>query len=464
MRLLEGEAFPLSTKERCPYLVFCEVTEDPGAEHAKARRRWGLEQVHAGATAAVARLSKLQVGRRVRNAKTSLPAEIRPAAELGGSSGGLSDGGAGGGTGGEGGGSGGGGGGGAGGGGGGGGGPLASAACSGALGLHEVTHEITHEISPALEEGGHQADSPATPPPLQQRPGSDPELSRRAGSSEGDINLDAALDGGEGTAMTPLPHCAPLPPTPPPFALGGGVGGGVGDSGGSGGGGGSAAARPEAGAGAGAGAESELEVEAGSEAETGSEASPAVRAELPGATISGTISGGGESDEARADLRWRERISEDETDDALAPPAMEVADGERSAEDAEHAATHSTAADYSCDDGFGELWEDRVARLRAASPVGANGGWRLAAFIAKARRRAAATLAPTLTLTPSLPLTRIPNPNPKPQPPPPPKIQTQTPTPNPKPQTQPRPQRRRTMSCCRSSSRRSWSPTSTGAA
>ena len=38
MRLLEGEAFPLSTKERCPYLVFCEVTEDAGAEHAKARR------------------------------------------------------------------------------------------------------------------------------------------------------------------------------------------------------------------------------------------------------------------------------------------------------------------------------------------------------------------------------------------------------------------------------------------
>ena len=202
--------------------------------------------------------------------------------------------------------------------------------------------------------------------------------------------------------MTPLPHCAPLPPTPPPFALGGGVGGGVGDSGGSGGGGGSAAARPEAGAGAGAGAgetaESELEVEAGSEAETGSEASPAVRAELPGATISGTITGGGESDEARVDLRWRERISEDETDDALAPPAMEVADGERGAEEAEHAATHSTAADYSCDDGFGELWEDRVARLRAASPIGANGAWRLAAFIAKARRRAAATPSPNPNL------------------------------------------------------------------
>ena len=401
MRLLEGEAFPLSTKERCPYLVFCEVTEDAGAEHAKARRRWGLEQVHAGATAAVARLSKLQAGRRARNAKTSLPAEIRPTAELGGSSGRLSGGGAGGGTVGEGGGSGGGGGGGR------GSGPSVSAARSGVLGLHE----ITHEIRPALEEGGHGADSPGTPPPLRQRAGSDPELSRRAGSSDGDCNLDTALDGGEGTAMTPLPHCAPPPPTPPPFALGGGVGGGVSDSVGSGGGGGSAAARPEAGAGAGAGAgesvESELDLEAGSEAETGSEASPAVRAELPDATVSGTICGGGEGDEARADLRdprhdlpWRDRISEDEADDALAPPAMEGGGGERGAEGAEDAATRSTAADYSCDDGFGELWEDRVARLRAASPIGANGAWRLAAFIAKARRRAAATPGPNPNLHP----------------------------------------------------------------
>ena len=90
MRLLDGEAFPLSTKERCPYLVFCEVTEDAGAEHAKARRRWGLGQVQAGASAAVARLSKMQmqmqVARRARGAKTNLPAEIRPAAGLGGSS------------------------------------------------------------------------------------------------------------------------------------------------------------------------------------------------------------------------------------------------------------------------------------------------------------------------------------------------------------------------------------------
>ena len=112
MRLLEGEAFPLSTKERCPYLVFCEVTEDAAAEHAKARRRWGLGQVQAGASAAVARLSKMQmqmqVARRARGAKTNLPAEIRPAAGLGGSSPRLSGGGAGGGAGGEGGGGGGG--------------------------------------------------------------------------------------------------------------------------------------------------------------------------------------------------------------------------------------------------------------------------------------------------------------------------------------------------------------------
>jgi hypothetical protein len=136
-----------------------------------------------------------------------------------------------------------------------------------------------------------------------------------------------------------------------------------------------------------------------------------VRAELPDATISGTISGGGESDEARADLRWRERISEDDADDVLAPPAMEeVADGERGAEDAEQVATRSTAADYSCDDGFGELWEDRVARLRAASPVGANGAWRLAAFIAKARRRAAPTPRPN----PDLNLNAPPGPNPQP--------------------------------------------------
>ena len=37
MRLLEAEAFPLSTKERCPYLVFCEVAEDACADNAMAR-------------------------------------------------------------------------------------------------------------------------------------------------------------------------------------------------------------------------------------------------------------------------------------------------------------------------------------------------------------------------------------------------------------------------------------------
>ena len=37
---LEAEAFPLSTKERCPYLVFCEVAEDACADNAMARLRW----------------------------------------------------------------------------------------------------------------------------------------------------------------------------------------------------------------------------------------------------------------------------------------------------------------------------------------------------------------------------------------------------------------------------------------
>ena len=84
-------------------------------------------------------------------------------------------------------------------------------------------------------------------------------------------------------------------------------------------------------------------------------------------------------------------------------------DGERGAEeDGEH------ARDYSCDDGFGELWEDRVARLRAASPIGANGAWRLAAFITKVPPRAAKEPElPTLTPTP----TPIPTPTPNPQPP-----------------------------------------------
>ena len=300
--------------------------------------------------------------------------------------------------------------------------------------MHEITHEMTHEISPALEEGGHGADSPRTPPSLLQGACSEPEL---AGGGEGDGNLDAALDGGEGTAMTPLQHCAPPPPAPPSFALDGGVGvgvgvvggGGVGGGGGSGGGGGgSAAARPEAAARAGAGeaVESESEVEARLEAETGREASAAVRAELHEATtprsISRSISGGGESDEAQGDLspRWRERISEAESDDALAPPAMEAADeGERGAEDGEQ------ARDYSCDDGFGELWEDRVARLRAASPIGANGAWRLAAFISKVHPRA----AEEPELQPS------PQPQPQPQPPTPnsqpPTPKPQTPNPNP---------------------------------
>ena len=76
MRLLEAEAFPLSTKERCPYLVFCEVVEDAGTDHAKARLRWGLEQVHAGATAAVARLGKLQVAQRVRKASFSFERRV----------------------------------------------------------------------------------------------------------------------------------------------------------------------------------------------------------------------------------------------------------------------------------------------------------------------------------------------------------------------------------------------------
>ena len=173
---------------------------------------------------------------------------------------------------------------------------------------------MTHEISPALEEGGHGADAPRTPPSLRQGACSEPELSRRAGGGEGDGNLDAALDGGEGTAMTPLQHCAPPPPAPPSFALDGGVAGGGGSGGGgSGGGGGSAAARPEAAAresAAGESVEPELEVEARLEAETGREAAAAARAGLPEATAPRSISRSisGESDEAQGELspRWRE--------------------------------------------------------------------------------------------------------------------------------------------------------------
>jgi len=39
---------------------------------------------------------------------------------------------------------------------------------------------------------------------------------------------------------------------------------------------------------------------------------------------------------------------------------------------------------YSSSDGFGELWSQRLARLRAASPFGPQPGWRLCAMIVKA--------------------------------------------------------------------------------
>ena len=82
---------------------------------------------------------------------------------------------------------------------------MASSMAPAAWGSDPGSCEITPEISPALEEGEEEADVLRA---LRQRADSDPELSRRADSVDRCDNLAAALDGGEGTAMTSLPLAA----------------------------------------------------------------------------------------------------------------------------------------------------------------------------------------------------------------------------------------------------------------
>ena len=151
---------------------------------------------------------------------------------------------------------------------------------------------------------------------------------------------------------------------------------------------------------AGADVDAEAVVEAEAEAEAGAEAeADAVPEAEEEAKAAGTVmSDGGESDGALADLRRRERISEGESDETLVPPAMELPDGHGSdghgsdghgsdrhgTDEGSEQGTRRMIADYSSNAGFGELWEDRVSRLRAASPIGSSSAWRLTAFIAKA--------------------------------------------------------------------------------
>ena len=59
-------------------------------------------------------------------------------------------------------------------------------------------------------------------------------------------------------------------------------------------------------------------------------------------------------------------------------------DGGGGSDDGGHdSAEEEHAMDYSVNEGFGELWHDRIERLRLSSPHSSLPGWRLAAFIVK---------------------------------------------------------------------------------
>ena len=436
-RLLEEEAFVLSTKERAPYLVFCEVLvaadegmgSGGGGGGGEAVEGAWLRQRVVTAAGRVKEATRVAVrsSRRHLNQMREVTSFDRIARRKnrpngGGGSGGGRGGGAVG-----------------------GGGLSARAApteADGSGGNGKVP-EITPRIA---SEGGdddddddddQDTDDDVDLPPLKQRAKSDPDLAR---------------SGGEWEAVT---HAAPVDVQLLGGAPGGGAGacggGGTGGGGGAGGGGGGGrAARGASGKGGTIGVTNANSSPPPSAVRALPPASPSSSSRLlsPGAAAINAAAADADAEAAAAAVfsacpaapaspavpplepaESGDADTEPETpgiDDALRPPSMSMDDGRRptgrvrgesidggvdgmdgvgagavvggvgggggGVDDGPPESPGRSGSftrtdggvDYSMDAGFGELWAERERRLRGASALGGRSDWRLMAFIAKA--------------------------------------------------------------------------------